>query len=117
MPAHVTKGDEVIVTAGRFRGKSGTIVRVLPEKERVVIRGPEIEGVVKTLSPTRENPQGGQVEVDRTVHVSNVSPAVDGKPTRVRFETGEDGSKRRVAARDGRVLSTVRGPKKKKGKS
>lgn len=112
MPAHVKKGDEVIVTAGRFRGKSGTIVRVLPEKERVVIRGPEIEGMIRTLRPTRENPQGGQVQVDRTIHISNVSPAVHGKPTRVRFETKKDGTKQRVASRDGSVLSTVRGPRK-----
>jgi len=45
--------------------------------------------------------------------MSNVSPVVEGKPTRVRFETKADGSKVRVAARNGKELGVVRGPKKK----
>ncbi len=113
MPAHVKKGDEVVITSGKFRGKKGEIIRVLPDHDRVVVRGSEIEGMVKTLKPTRENPEGGQVQVDRSFHISNVSPLADGKPTRVRFETKSDGSKARVAVRNGKVLSQVRGPKKK----
>jgi hypothetical protein len=50
--------------------------------------------------------------VDRSFHISNVSPAVGGKPTRVRFEVRGDGSKHRVAARDGSELSRLRGPRK-----
>ncbi len=109
MPAHIRKGDEVIITAGRFRGKTGTIVRVVPKKDRVVVRGAGIEGIVRNLRPNRINPQGGRVEIDRSFHVSNVSPVVDGKPTRVRFETKADGSKVRVAVRGGEELGTVRG--------
>lgn len=45
------------------------------------------------------------------IHMSNVSPAVDGKPSRVRFETRPDGSKVRIAARGGAVLHTLRGPR------
>jgi ribosomal protein L24 len=49
------------------------------------------------------------------IHISNVSPCVDGKPTRVRFEVGEDGSKTRVAARDGSELHVLRSATAKKG--
>ena len=49
--------------------------------------------------------------LDRSFHISNVSPVVDGKPTRVRFVTKADGSKVRVAARDGSELGVVHGPR------
>ena len=114
MPAHVRKGDDVIITAGRFRGQTGTIVRVIPDKERVVVQGPGIEGIRRNLKPSRINPQGGQVDIDRSFHISNVSPVVDGKPSRVRFETRADGSKVRVAVRSGKELSVVRSAQAKK---
>ena len=108
MPAHVRKGDDVVITAGEIRGKTGTILSVDPDGQRVVVKGPAIKGMVRTVKPTRINPKGGQVEVDRSFHMSNVSPSVGGKPTRVRFETKPDGSKVRIAARGGSQLSVVR---------
>jgi large subunit ribosomal protein L24 len=108
MPAHVRKGDDVVITAGEFRGKTGTVLSVDPDGQRVVVKGPAIKGMVRTLKPTRINPKGGQVEVDRSFHISNVSPSVGGKPTRVRFETKADGSKVRIAVRGGSELSVVR---------
>ena len=114
MPAHVKKGDDVIITSGQFRGKAGTIVRVIPDRERVIVQGPEIGGIRRTLKPSRINPQGGMVEIDRSFHISNVSPAVDGKPSRVRFQTKQDGSKVRVAVRGNKELSTVRSANAKK---
>jgi large subunit ribosomal protein L24 len=96
-----------MVTSGRFRGKTGEIVRVLTKHDRVIVRGPGIEGIVKNQRPTRLNPQGGKIELDRTFHISNVSPMAGGKPTRVRFETKPDGSKVRVAVRTGEELGRV----------
>ena len=113
MPAHVRKNDEVIITAGRFKGKTGKVVKVMPKDDRVVVHGSGIEGVTKNLRPSRINPQGGSVRLDRSFHISNVSPVVDGKASRVRFETKKDGSKVRVAARGGKELGVVRGAKKK----
>lgn len=112
MPAHIRSGDEIVINAGQFKGQAGTVVRVLTDSDRVVVRGPGIPGTVKNIKPSRVNPQGGSVEVDRTFHKSNVSPAVDGKPSRVRFETKPDGSKVRVAVRGGKELGSVRGPRK-----
>jgi large subunit ribosomal protein L24 len=113
MARHVRKGDQVIITAGKYRGKTGEIVRVLGDSDRVLVRGPEIDGIVKTMRPTQANPQGGQTQVDRSFHISNVSPVVDGKPTRVRFETRPDGSKVRVAVRGGKVLHELKKAAKK----
>lgn len=107
MPSHIRKGDEVIIRTGDFRGATGTVVRVIPKSGRVVVKGPKIEGVTKTLKPTRINPQGGQVTIDRSFDLSNVSPAVDGKGVRVRFQSRADGSKVRVAGRAGKDLKEL----------
>lgn len=113
MPAHVRKDDQVIILTGDFKGKTGTVVRVIPKHDRVIVRGAGIDGITKNLRPTRINPQGGRVELDRSFHISNVVPVVDGKPTRVRFTTKKDGSKVRVAARNGAELGTIRAARKK----
>ncbi len=109
MPRHVRKGDTVIVTSGSHKGKTGEVVTVYPKDETVLIKGINLR--TKHLKPTRQNPRGGVVTKEAPIHISNVSPVVDGKPTRVRFEVKSDGSKVRVAARNGKVLGTVRGPR------
>ncbi|MDX2116405.1 MAG: 50S ribosomal protein L24 [Planctomycetota bacterium] len=112
MPRHIRKGDDVVILSGDFRGATGTVVRVIPKSDRVVVKGPRIPGITKNLKPTRINPQGGQVTVDRSFHMSSVSPAVEGRASRVRFETRSDGSKVRVAVQKGKVvkeLGVVRG--------
>ncbi|MDZ4830737.1 MAG: 50S ribosomal protein L24 [Phycisphaerae bacterium] len=105
MPRHVRKGDQVIVTAGNDRGRTGEIVRVVQDGERVVVKGVNVR--TKHLKPTQQRPQGGIVRQEMAIHVSNVSPVVDGKPSRVRFQTKSDGSKVRVASRTGGELSVV----------
>ena len=109
MPRHIKKGDSVIVTAGNDKGTGGEVVRVIPETNRVVVKGVNIRA--RHMKPTQANPQGGIVRREMPIHMSNVSPEVDGKPTRVRFETKKDGSKVRVAVRGGKELHTLRGPK------
>jgi large subunit ribosomal protein L24 len=115
MPRHVRKGDTVMVTAGKLRGQVGEIMRVVtdecPDKTRVIVKGLNLR--TKHLKPTRINPQGGIITKEASIHISNVSPVVDGQSTRVRFEIKDDGSKVRVAVRGGKVLGTVRGPKAK----
>jgi large subunit ribosomal protein L24 len=109
MPAHVRKGDTVMITSGSHKGKTGEIVRVIPKDSRVIVKGINLR--TKHLKPTRINPQGGIITKEAPLHMSKVSPVVDGKPTRVRFQTRDDGSKVRVAARGGAVLGTVHGPR------
>src|SRR5262249_59368328 len=110
MARHVRKGDTVVITTGSHRGQVGEIVRVMPSKDKVIVKGVNLR--TKHLKPTRINPQGGIITKEAPIHISNVSPAVDGKPSRVRFETRPDGSKVRIAVRGGKVLGEVRAASK-----
>jgi len=112
MARHVRKGDTVIITAGNDRGATGEVLRVLRKSRRVVVQGVNVRA--KHLKPTQANPQGGIVHREMPIHISNVSPVVDGKPTRVRWETADDGSKVRVAVRGGKELHTLHGPRASK---
>lgn len=111
MPRHVRKGDTVIVTKGASKGVVGEILRVVDDGARVVVKGANIQ--TKHLKRTQQRPQGTILKQEGPIDASNVSPVVDGKPSRVRFELGADGSKRRVAVRGGKELHTLRGPRKK----
>ncbi len=111
MPLHVIKGDQVIVTAGNDRGKVGEVLEVDIKKDRVTVKGVNIR--TRHVKPSQQNPQGGVLKSEAPIHISNVSPVVDGKATRVRFETKDNGEKNRVAVRNGKTLHTLRGPKKK----
>jgi len=105
----VRKGDQVIVTQGADKGKIGEVLRVIPKEDRVVVRGVALR--TRHLKPSQRNPQGGVFTKETPIHISNVSPVVDGKATRVRFQVRKDGSKVRVAARGGKELGVVRGPR------
>ena len=101
----VRKNDEVIVIAGKDRGKRGRVLQVLPERNRVVV-----EGVNVIKRHTRPNPQknvkGGIVEREGSIHASNVQPVdpESGKATRVGRKVLEDGRRVRVSRRSGSVL-------------
>jgi large subunit ribosomal protein L24 len=114
MPRHIRKGDTVIVTRGASKGVVGEILRIVDEGDRVVVKGANIQ--TKHVKPTQARPQGTILKEEGPIHASNVSPVVDGKPTRVRFVTKADGSKVRVAARGGKELHVLHGPRKSKKK-
>ncbi len=110
MPRHILKGDMVIVTSGNDRGATGEVLRVLVDADRVVVQGVNVRA--KHLKPSQANPQGGIIRREMPIHISNVSPVVDGKPTRVKWVTKPDGSKVRLSVRTGRELHTLHGPRK-----
>jgi len=112
MARHVRTGDNVIVNSGSHKGKVGTIMRIITKEDRVIVKGINLR--TKHLKPTRLNPQGGIVTREASIHISNVSPVIDGKPSRVRFLTRPDGSKVRVAARGGMELAVLRSADAKK---
>jgi large subunit ribosomal protein L24 len=102
--AHVRKGDTVIVVAGKERGKKGKVLRVIPEKGRVVVE--RINMIKKHQKPTQKIRQGGIIEREGPIHLSNVmlvDPSSD-KPTRVGMKALSDGKKVRVARRSGEML-------------
>lgn len=86
---HVRKGDMVRVIAGNDRGKEGKILRVYPRKQRVIIEGVNMR--TRHRKPTPAIPQGGRIEQEAPIHVSNVMPLdADGNPTRVGRKWIED---------------------------
>lgn len=95
--------DEVIILAGKSKGKKGTVLNINSKKNTVLVGGVNI--VKKATKPSEENPSGGFSEMEKPVHASNValvSPKT-GKATRVRIEN-KDGKKVRVAVACGSEL-------------
>ena len=98
----IKKGDSVVVLSGKDKGRSGTVLQVLPKDGKVVVEGVNV--ATKHRKPTQTNPQGGIDRVAAPMAISKVAVAdKDGKPTRVRFET-KDGKKVRVAVKSGETI-------------
>ncbi|MAZ49132.1 MAG: 50S ribosomal protein L24 [Halobacteriovoraceae bacterium] len=96
--------DEVIVLAGKDKGKKGTVTAMNAKKNTVTVAGVNV--VKKAVRPTQENPSGGFADMEKPLHASNVavvSPKT-GKATRVRIEN-KDGKKVRVAVSCGSELN------------
>ena len=107
MARHIKTGDTVMVIAGADKGRTGRVLRVLTDKDRVVVEG--VNRVWKHVRPSQRNPQGGRIQKDAPIHESNVMPLdpQSNKGTRVRFEA-RDGEKRRIAVSSGTDLGPVR---------
>ena len=101
--AKIKKGDSVVVRSGKDKGRTGTVLQVLPKDEKVLVSG--INVATRHRKPTQDNPQGGIDRREAPMHISKVSLAdpKDGKATRVRFET-KDGKKVRVAVKSGETI-------------
>jgi large subunit ribosomal protein L24 len=108
MATHVKKGDRVVVIAGDDKGKVGEVLHVAPGTRQVLVQG--INRVYRHLRPSRKHPQGGRIQKEMPISISNVLP-VDpqtNRPTRVAFRIAEDHSKVRVAKKSTQVLGTVK---------
>src|SRR3954451_15073560 len=103
MARHIKTGDTVMVTTGADKGKTGRVLRVITDKNRVVVEG--INRVWKHVRPSQRNPQGGRIQKDAAIHLSNVMPLdpTTGKGARVKFEMKE-GVKHRIAIGSGTDL-------------
>jgi large subunit ribosomal protein L24 len=103
MAAKIKKGDRVIVLTGKDKGRQGSVLKVLPKDERVVVEG--LNMVQRHTRPTQFDPQGGIKNKEASIHLSNVA-IVDskGKPTRVGFKVEGD-KKVRIAKTTGEVIN------------
>ena len=99
--AKIKKGDNVVVRSGKDKGRTGTVLQVLPKDGKVVVSGVNV--IARHRKPSQLNPQGGIDRVEAPMAISKVGLAVDGKPSRVRFET-KDGKKVRVAVKSGETI-------------
>ena len=103
MAAKIKKGDKVVVTTGRDKGRTGEVLKVIPKEDRAVVQNIHLQKRHQRQSQTQE---AGIVSKEGTIHLSNLAFADprDGKPTRVGFKILEDGRKVRFAKRSGDLI-------------
>ncbi len=100
----VVKGDRVKIIRGNYRDQEGTVLRVLPGQDRVVVEG--INVVKKHQRPTQDNPEGGIITFESGIHLSNVmliEPG-SGEASRVRVRLHKGGEKERIAVKNGNPI-------------
>ena len=101
---HIKKGDTVIVNAGESKGQSGKVLKVFVKEQRALVEG--VNKVKKSQKPSAKNPQGGIVEMEASIQISNLNP-VDpktGKATRVGRKLNAEGKLVRYAKKSGEEI-------------
>jgi large subunit ribosomal protein L24 len=100
---HVKKGDKVMVITGKDKGKTGVVLAAFPKKDRVIVEGVNI--VKKHSKPSQVNPQGGIINKEASIHVSNVMllDPKSNEPTRVGYKD-VNGKKVRIAVKSGEQI-------------
>ncbi|MGD2069660.1 MAG: 50S ribosomal protein L24 [Gemmatimonadota bacterium] len=104
----IVKGDRVRVIRGNFRDAEGTVIRILPKRDRVVVEGVNVRTHHKR--PSQDDPEGGIVRHEEPIHISNVMlvDATSDEASRVRIQTEEDGTKERIAVKSGNPIPKPR---------
>ena len=99
----IKKGDTVVVLTGKDKGRTGTVLEMVNKTNRVLVQG---INVVKRHTKQSQTSEGGIVNKEASIHISNVAVAdpSDGKPTRVGFAIDDNGLKSRVAKRSGDTI-------------
>jgi large subunit ribosomal protein L24 len=102
--AKIKKGDSVVVRSGKDKGRTGTVLQVMPKDEKVLVAGVNI--AARHRKPSQTNPQGGIDRREAPMHISKVGLAdpKSGQATRVRFDVAKDGKKTRIAVKSGEKL-------------
>ena len=101
---HVHRGDKVRIIAGKENGREGKILRAYPEKQRVTVEGANM--IKRATRPSQKNPQGGIIEKEAPLHISNVmlyDPKAK-RGTRVRIQARPDGARERISVVSGESL-------------
>lgn len=98
------KGDTVVVLAGKYKGKTGTVLATHPSENKVTVEGINI--VKKHVKPNKANPQGGIIDITKPIWVSKVAivdPSTK-KASRIGFKLGKDGEKVRIFKASGKEI-------------
>lgn len=104
MAAKIKKGDSVIVLTGKDKGRTGSVLQILPTQDRALVQG---INMVKRHTRATQTEEGGILSKEASIHLSNIAvvdPKDSAKPTRVGFKIAKDGSKTRFAKRSGDVI-------------
>ncbi len=101
---HIKKGDTVVVISGEYKGQKGKVLQVLREKERAIVEG--INMVKKHTKPNAKYPNGGIIEQEAPIHISNllVADPKDGNPTRIGRKLNDKGRLVRYAKKSGEEI-------------
>lgn len=94
---HIKKGDTVMIIAGESKGQSGRVIRIIPKANRAVVEG--VNMVYKHQKPSATNPQGGRIQMEAPLHISNlmlVDPKT-GTPSRIGRKLNENGKLERYS--------------------
>tara|TARA_B100000470_G_C19558026_1_gene287859 strand:- start:47 stop:355 length:309 start_codon:yes stop_codon:yes gene_type:complete len=90
----IRKGDIIKVISGSYKGKTGKVIKTSLNKNRILVEG--INVVKKHMKPSQDNPQGGIIEKEMSIHISNIMLTIKDKPAKVGFEFDENGKKYRI---------------------
>ena len=101
--SNIKKGDKVIVTTGRDKGKKGEVLRMFPKEDRALVQG---VNVVKRHQRQTQKQQGGIVNKEASIHLSNLAHVdpKSGGASRISYKTLNDGKRVRVAKKSGEVI-------------
>jgi large subunit ribosomal protein L24 len=99
----IKKGDHVVVSTGKDKGKKGEVLKVMPEENRAIVKGVAMVRRHQRQTPSQE---GGIIAKEAPIHISNlaIEDPKDGKPTRAGYKFLKDGRKVRFARRSGEVI-------------
>jgi len=101
---HIKKGDTVYVNAGKYKKKTGRVLKVYVEEQRAVVEG--VNMVSKSIKPNAKNPQGGFVKKEAPIHISNLNvlDPKSGKPTRIGRKLNAKGTLVRFSKKSGEEI-------------
>jgi large subunit ribosomal protein L24 len=98
----IKQGDTVRVILGSYNGKEGRVLKVLNSRNRLVVEG--VNMLKRHMRPNQENPQGGIIEKEGSIHISNVQLVNGGKSTRVGYKILDNGKKVRFSKKTGKNI-------------
>jgi len=98
----IKKEDTVEIISGAYKGQTGRVIKIFTSKDRAIVEG--INKAKKHMRPTQENPQGGIVEKELSIHLSNLSLVHKGKKVKVGFKMLENGKKVRINKLNGSTI-------------
>ena len=90
----IRKGDIIKVISGSYKGQTGKVIKTSLNKNRILVEG--INVVKKHMKPSQESPQGGIIEKEMSIHISNIMLTIKDKPIKVGFEFDKNGKKYRI---------------------
>ena len=96
------KNDIIQVLTGKYKGQEGRIIKVLPDRNRVIVEGVNI--IKKHERPTQENPQGGIMKKETSIHHSNVLYLENGVPVKIGYKILDNGSKVRYSKKTNNII-------------